>query len=106
MGAPMYGRFPSEKEREREAREYGRVDTLSRTEKIKSSYGELAMSDILPATDPVPVFATPELPRLRGYGGFGAQDDSLGILVVVWLGGGIGGPYLFIESGSDMGSGG
>lgn len=67
MGAPMYGRFPSEKEREREAREYGRVDTLSRTEKIKSSYGELAMSDILPATDPVPVFATPELPRLRGY---------------------------------------
>ncbi|PKN32027.1 MAG: hypothetical protein CVU63_20890, partial [Deltaproteobacteria bacterium HGW-Deltaproteobacteria-20] len=67
-GAPMYGRFPSDKEREREAREFGRVENLPRSGKAKTTYEELTTYDLLSATDPVPAFAEPELPRLRGYG--------------------------------------
>ena len=67
-GAPMYGRFPSDKEREREAREFGRVENLPRSGKARTTYEELTTYDLLSATDPVPAFAEPELPRLRGYG--------------------------------------
>jgi hypothetical protein len=66
-GAPMYGRFPTDKERAREDREFGRVDALPREGKARTSYEELATYEVVGARDEVPTFASPELPRMRGY---------------------------------------
>ncbi len=67
-GAPMYGRLPSKDDIAKAERGFVPVEDLPRNGKPRSGYEELATYDVVEATDPVPGFAMPELPRMRGYG--------------------------------------
>ena len=71
-GAPMYGRFPTTQERQREVAAFGSTvgqaaEQASGKRRFTTSYEELATSEAVTATDAVPSYALPELPRLRGY---------------------------------------
>ena len=69
LGAPMYGRVPSPEEQQHAERTFPPVDALPRERKPRSGYEELATSDILVGTDPVPAMFTDgaEAPRMLGY---------------------------------------
>jgi lipoprotein-anchoring transpeptidase ErfK/SrfK len=66
-GAPMYGRIPTEEEIVKAERGFFPVDQLPRDGKPRTTYEELAAFDVLAGRDPLPSFASPELPRMRGY---------------------------------------
>lgn len=67
-GAPMYGRIPDGEEIAKSERVFGSVGDLPRDGKPRTGYEELATYEVLKGRDPLPPFATPELPRMRGYG--------------------------------------
>ena len=66
-GAPMYGRIPDGEQTAKSERMFVPVEDLPRDGKPRTGYEELATYDVLQGSDPLPSFATPELPRMRGY---------------------------------------